>query len=106
MEILVQVEDLEGVVALDWQMTPIAIPRNLIEWPAHYPKSWRAYPYLRLTQRFGSSWAQAKRSVAIRVPSAVIPGESNYLLNPEHADFARLAIGRAERFAFDSRLGG
>jgi hypothetical protein len=34
------------------------------------------------------------------------PGEFNYLHNPEHADFARLTIGRTEPFAFDSRLGG
>jgi RES domain-containing protein len=42
--------------------------------------------------------------VALRVPSSVVLGEFNYLLNPAHPDFARITIARPESFDFDSRL--
>jgi RES domain-containing protein len=40
------------------------------------------------------------------VPSVLIPQEQNYLLNPRHAEFGKIRISVAERFAFDSRLKG
>jgi len=33
-----------------------------------------------------------------------VPAESNYLLNPAHADFRKVVIGKAEAFGFDPRL--
>jgi RES domain-containing protein len=38
------------------------------------------------------------------VPSTLVPGESNYLLNPRHRDFAKLRIGAMIPFQFDPRL--
>jgi RES domain-containing protein len=38
------------------------------------------------------------------VPSAVIPNEPNYLLNPTHPEFQRIKIGSPQPFAFDPRL--
>jgi RES domain-containing protein len=38
------------------------------------------------------------------VPSAVVRGERNFLLNPRHPDFVRLTIGAAEPFELDARL--
>jgi RES domain-containing protein len=38
------------------------------------------------------------------VPSAVIPAESNYLLNPRHPEFTRIRAGRVEPFGFDPRM--
>ena len=35
--------------------------------------------------------------------SAIIPEESNYLLNPLHPDFGKLTFGLAEDFPFDRR---
>lgn len=104
MESLVHVEDIEDLGAIDWRATEIVLPGAAIERPKGYPKSWRIYPYGQSTQRFGSAWARSRRSVALRVPSAVVPGEFNYLLNPEHPDFARLRVSAAEPFSFDPRL--
>jgi RES domain-containing protein len=53
-------------------------------------------------KRFGRSHRFA--SVALRVPSIVVDGEFNYLLNPLHPDFAQLKIGEPRRFSFDPRL--
>jgi RES domain-containing protein len=55
--------------------------------------------------RFGTRWTREKRSVVLQVPSVMIPSESNFILNPEHPDFARAVhVGVAQPFAFDRRL--
>jgi len=45
-----------------------------------------------------------KASVAPRMPSAVVESEYNDLLNPRHADFGRVIIGKKQRIHFDPRL--
>jgi RES domain-containing protein len=54
---------------------------------------------------FGTEWARRERSVVLRVPSVMIPSESNFVLNPEHPDFSRsVRIAETRSFAFDRRL--
>lgn len=65
---------------------------------------WRRSPPLPTTQHIGDDWVQGQRSVALRVPSAIVPDESNYLLNPGHPDFVRIEIGPPEEISIDSRL--
>ena len=57
-----------------------------------------------VTRAIGDDWIAEARSVALRVPSAVSPGEFNLLLNPLHPDFAQVSVGAAEPFVFDVRL--
>ena len=38
------------------------------------------------------------------VPSAIVPAESNYLLNPLHRDFKRIKIGKPTTVETDLRL--
>ena len=52
----------------------------------------------------GDLWAQEARSAVLELPSVIIPGECNYLLNPAHPGFQKIIIGRPEPFAFDPRL--
>jgi len=68
------------------------------------PRNWRSEPPIEATRRLGMEWLRACESAVLRVPSAVIPAEYNYLLNPLHGDFKRLRRGRGEPFAFDPRL--
>ena len=56
------------------------------------------------TRRAGDAWIGSAGSPALEVPSAIIPIEHNYLLNPEHPGFAKIEIGPAEIFPFDPRL--
>jgi RES domain-containing protein len=68
------------------------------------PPGWRRHPSPPELQEIGSRWVSAGDSVCLQVPSAIVRGEHNVLLNPRHADFSKLAIGPAEPFAFDDRL--
>lgn len=52
----------------------------------------------------GDSWLRSCKSLALRVPSIVVPEEPNYLINPDHPDFAALRIGKPREFRFDSRI--
>jgi RES domain-containing protein len=65
---------------------------------------WRASPPTSVTQRIGDEWLDEATSAALRVPSAVVPDEFNYLLNPRHSDFGTLRIGTPEELYLDPRL--
>ncbi len=67
------------------------------------PEDWRARPTSLGARRVGDEWLRAGVSVALSVPSVLVPGERNYLLDPEHDDFARVRISEAQPFRFDER---
>ena len=71
---------------------------------AQLSSTWRSYPPPEFTKAIGSSWAAAGLSVALSVPSAVIPLERNYLLNPKHKDFKSIRIDKPIPFRFDPRM--
>jgi RES domain-containing protein len=52
----------------------------------------------------GTRWIKEKSSAVLRIPSVVIPRESNFMLNPEHPDFTSIAVGTPLPFEFDLRL--
>ena len=71
---------------------------------AGLPTDWRVEPPPLSTKLFGDAWVRAGRSAILALPSVIISGESNYLLNPAHPDFKKIAIGKPEKFTFDPRL--
>lgn len=62
-------------------------------------------PDLRRTQKIGDAWLASGQSLALRVPTAIVPGEFNVLLSPDHPDWPLVNIGQPEPFGFDRRLG-
>lgn len=85
---------------------PVTIGEDLISIPdiAKLPKNWKAFPAPRATRILGDQWVFSRESAVLRVPSVVIPDESNYLLNPLHEDFKKLIIGAPKLFRYDWRL--
>lgn len=57
-----------------------------------------------ITQKIGNNWLNSGKSAVLKVPSAIIDLEYNYLLNPNHNDFAKIKVVEINRFAFDPRL--
>jgi len=68
------------------------------------PAEWAADPAPESLKRIGSHWADQRRSLALRVPSAVIPSESNVLVNVLHPDLHRVRHVSTGDFRFDPRL--
>ncbi|NMG42856.1 RES domain-containing protein [Aromatoleum toluvorans] len=72
--------------------------------PDELPGDWRNLEAREHLQTLGSDWAKGNSAAVLAVPSAVIPSETNYLLNPQHPAFARIAIGEAQDLVTDLRL--
>lgn len=56
------------------------------------------------TRRLGHAWATSRESLALLVPSAIIPVEFNVLLNPVHPSYTNVIWSAPEPFRFDQRL--
>ncbi|PTX94502.1 RES family NAD+ phosphorylase [Opitutus sp. ER46] len=84
---------------IDWNGVAIARPS-----PKDLPADWRAEPVGAASQRFGAEWLAAGRTAVLAVPSALIPLEENYVLNPAHPEFRKIKISAAAPFVFPPRL--
>ena len=72
--------------------------------PPDLPRNWRVDPAPVASRQIGDRWIEAASSAVLRVPSTLVPAESNFLLNPAHPDFKKLVIGDPIAFDFDQRL--
>ena len=77
---------------------------SLVEKIEQLPENWNISPPTFEIQQIGDDWAKQNLSAVLRVPSAIIPAESNYLINPNHEDFPRIVFGKPQNFTFDERL--
>jgi RES domain-containing protein len=68
------------------------------------PDDWSKDPPPPIIQQIGDSWVENQGSVILEVPSAIVPREKNYLINPVHPDFITLKIGSPTKLEFDPRL--
>jgi RES domain-containing protein len=96
----------------------IKLSKSLVAIPVDIPKSlkivvvsdkdlhtdWRISPPSNSTKDIGTDWARKGVSSVLRVPSALIPTEYNLVLNPRHADFMKIKIGKPQPFSLDERM--
>lgn len=68
------------------------------------PRTWRKHPAPRRFQEIGNDWLDRGVTAVLRVPSALLPTESNYLVNPGHRDLSELRVLRRLKFDFDERI--
>jgi RES domain-containing protein len=71
---------------------------------ADLPAGWRTFPAPERLKDLGTGWARSRVSLALSVPSTVIPHERNVLLNPLHPDFGKIRLLPPEDFSFDPRM--
>ncbi|HET9025945.1 MAG TPA: RES family NAD+ phosphorylase [Trueperaceae bacterium] len=60
----------------------------------------------RSTAAIGDAWLASGASLALRVPSAVLPLERNLVVNVRHPRYAEMQVGEPRPFRFDPRLAG
>ena len=85
----------------------VAVDDKLVEEvaTADLPRSWRSALNMDPCRRLGDAWLVHGNSVALRVPSALVAGEFNCILNPAHPHYRKAAIWSAGRqLRIDSRL--
>lgn len=91
-------------VIFQYVAIPIEIDDAFVEKATALPADWTEEPPPPATKEIGDLWAKEARSAVLALPSVIIPGEPNYLLNPAHPDFKKITIGKPEPFSFDPRL--
>jgi len=72
--------------------------------PLDLPEGWNSNPPGPASQGVGDLWLAEERSAVLRVPSVIVPAESNFILNPGHPDFTNIVIDPPETLRFDPRL--
>lgn len=102
LELLVHVDPLDA--PSDLVSVAAELPRGIKIGVARLPRDWRAMPAPASTAALGSRWVARGRTLALKVPSVIVPTEFNYMVNPGHPDFAKMVVRRPEPFEFDPRL--
>ena len=90
----------------DLVVTSATLPASLtieVLTPGDLPDTWRSLDNPAL-QRMGAEWIRSNRSAALKVPSVVVEGDSNILLNPAHPDFPKIQVDPPTPWHFDQRL--
>ena len=103
LEMMVQDDPLRAHYLLIPAFVPSAVSLHGLE-AAELGGDWRALPARDRLQAIGNDWLQARASCILSVPSAVVPAERNFLVNPLHPDFSKISIGQAESLETDVRL--
>ncbi|MFA6057539.1 MAG: RES family NAD+ phosphorylase [Taibaiella sp.] len=68
------------------------------------PSNWRESPAPDALKIFGNQFITEGKALVLKVPSVLVPDESNFLLNPEHPDFKKVRILVHGKVRFDERL--
>lgn len=96
-----------GIVPNDYCLSTIDIPDNspvLAISPDNLPPDWKSFPHSESTQIIGDIFIRDRKYLVLKVPSVVVPGEYNYLINPVHSHISKIRILKTEPFVFDERL--
>lgn len=96
-----------GIVPKDYHLVAIELPDNvpmaeIAE--AELPAAWKSFPHANVTQALGDRFAAAGEFLVLKVPSATVQGNYNYLVNPRHPAGRQVRISHSEPFTFGKRL--
>jgi len=95
-----------GILPKNYQLISIEIPDSEI-FPldkTFLPIDWKSISKIADTRRIGDGFVSINKHLVLKVPSAVVQGDFNYLINPRHPDFYKIKIQKVEHFDFDERL--
>lgn len=96
-----------GIVPTDYELVTLEIPDTAgiqVLTEDALPDDWDAFPPIPSTQTVGDQFVEEVKHMVLKVPSAVIQDDFNYLLNPLHPNFSQVKCLSTETFRFDGRL--
>lgn len=91
----------------DFVMLEIEIPNSikiLATQKSELPFNWNVFPHLAHTQKIGDEFINNSEYAVLKIPSSVVDGDFNYLINPNHSAFKKIKIISHHDFIFDARL--
>jgi RES domain-containing protein len=98
-----------GTLPVDYYMVEIKISSEckILEVSMdNLPVNWWSYSNRQFTQIIGNNFIRENEYLVLKVPSAVVQGDFNYLINPGNRDRDKITIIKTEVFRFDERLFG
>lgn len=103
-EVLVHLTN--AFLPLNYQLITIYIPDESITEISlkTLPKDWNHLEPSESTKLMSSRWLLENEYLTLKVPSVVVEGEFNYLVNPLHGDFSKIKLLKIAPFNFDERL--
>lgn len=97
----------QGYLTAGYSLVTFEIPDSIgcevIE-RSQLPEDWRLFSSYAISQPLGSTWFQQSRTLLLRVPSAVVPGDTNVVVNATHPDYELLREKDRQAFPFDERF--
>jgi len=67
------------------------------------PPNWNVYPHIKDTQFIGDRLVQENKFALMKVPSAIVQGDFNYVINPRYKDFELIQVDNIANFPIDER---
>lgn len=68
------------------------------------PQDWQQQAASEMTKSTGDDFVAQQQYLCLKVPSAIVNNEFNYLLNPSHRRFSEVKIAEVQDFVFENRL--
>jgi RES domain-containing protein len=95
-----------GIIPVDYELITMEIPDDeILELrKSELPKNWKLVLAQIDTQKIGDQFYQKSEKLVLKVPSVIVEGEFNFLINPNHKNSKKVKIKKVEPFAFDARL--
>jgi len=96
-----------GIVPTDYELISIELPESILIQEidiTKLPANWKSFPHGHSTQEIGDLFVKEMKAPVLKVPSVVVQGEFNFLINPKHKDSTKIKIKSIEEFTFDDRL--
>src|SRR5437879_591330 len=88
------------VMIIEIQFSP-----TLVLTPARLPHHWKQLPAPKPNAAVGDNWVKSGKSAILKLPSAIVSEEFNYLINLLHPHFGRIIRGKPRLLRVDPRLG-
>lgn len=99
-----------GDLPLNRYLVAVDIPDQLIAAAVQFDPTahigWDAVPEGKVSLDAGDAWLRGGASAVMIVPSAIVPEEMNYLINPRHVDSSAITARKIRRWTYDLRLRG
>ena len=96
-----------GIIPKNLVMMAIDIPDNVsikIVDIKTLPTNWSEDTQISQTRKTGDDFITSNSACILKVPSAIVPSDHNYLINPAHPDFSKIKTVSVDDFPFDKRL--
>ncbi len=92
----------KGYVVITFEVPNSIITEELQE--NKLPSDWKSIPHSHSTQMIGDAFIISKKTLILKLPSVVVQGDFNYLINPDHLDINTVSIVTIQQYEFDGRL--